>query len=66
MTNQSPFEINRRKLLQLGSAGVLGLSLPELLALKTHASGGSKPAVAKNVLVVLEQGGMSHIDTWDP
>ena len=26
---------------------------------------GARPA-AKNVLVILEQGGLSHIDTWDP
>ena len=26
----------------------------------------SKGAAAKNVLVIFEQGGMSHIDTWDP
>ena len=25
-----------------------------------------RPGRAKNVLVILEQGGMSHTDTWDP
>ncbi len=55
----------RRRALQVGSAGVLGLSLPQWLAAQAHAASGRK-AAAKNVLVVLEQGGLSHIDTWDP
>lgn len=57
---------SRRRALQVGSAGVLGLSLPQLLALQASgATGASKPA-ARNVLVILEQGGLSHMDTWDP
>jgi hypothetical protein len=55
--------VNRRTALKLGIAGVLGMSLPECLAM---ASGAGRRAAAKNVLVILEQGGMSHIDTWDP
>eukprot|EP00913_Durusdinium_trenchii_P023403 g21981.t1 len=47
-------------------AGVLGYSLADLLAIDAHAANRSKPPRAKNVLVVLEQGGLSHIDTWDP
>jgi hypothetical protein len=58
--------LTRRSLLQLGAAGVLGLSLPELLAVRAHGASGGRRAKAKNVLVVLEQGGLSHIDTWDP
>jgi Protein of unknown function (DUF1501) len=52
----------RRELLRGGMAGVLGLSLPELLAAETSTSSGR----AKNVLVILEQGGLSQVDTWDP
>jgi hypothetical protein len=55
---------SRRTALKLGIAGVLGMSLPECLS--AVASGSDRPAAAKNVLVILEQGGMSHIDTWDP
>lgn len=51
----------RRAALRAGMAGVLGLSLPELLAAANRAAGR-----ARNVLVVLEQGGLSHMDTWDP
>ena len=52
----------RRAALALGTAGVLGLSLPRCLAAAARAG----KAAAKNVLVILEQGGLSHIDTWDP
>ena len=61
-----PGSWNRRRALQVGSAGVLGLSMPQWLAVQALASSsGGKPA-AKNVLVILEQGGVSHMDTWDP
>ena len=56
----------RRRALQIGSAGVLGMSLPDWLAMQTQASPGNPKPAAKNVLVVLEQGGMSQMDTWDP
>ena len=50
----------------MGVAGVLGWSLPDCLAIaRAAATPGGKPA-AKNVLVILEQGGLSHMDTWDP
>ena len=58
-------EWTRRKLLTTGTAGILGMSLPQLLAVETsRAALGS--AAAKRVIVILEQGGLSHIDTWDP
>lgn len=52
-------------MLATGSS-ILGLSLPHLLSLQSHAGNLPRPSVAKRVLVVLEQGGLSHIDTWDP
>lgn len=56
--------VDRRAAMRWGLAGILGLSLPQLLR---AANPGSTPrGKAKNVLVVLEQGGLSHIDTWDP
>lgn len=58
--------LNRRRLLQTGTAGVLGLSLPEILALQARGAVTTGGAVAKRVIVILEQGGLSHIDTWDP
>ena len=58
--------VTRRRALQIGSAGVLGLSLPEWFAMRSLAAAGGPAPAAKNVLVVLEQGGLSHMDTWDP
>jgi Protein of unknown function (DUF1501) len=60
-----PFVLSRRGFLNVGSAGILGLALPELLAIQAQAASGLGKK-AKNVLVLLEQGGLSHIDTWDP
>jgi len=61
----SASQFSRRQLLRLGSASILGLSFPHLLALQARA-GTTNRAKAKNVIVILEQGGLSHIDTWDP
>ena len=53
----------RRSFLGLGIAG--GLSLfSGGFAGSAAAAGGS--AKAKRVLLIYEQGGLSHIDTWDP
>ena len=41
------------------------MSLPELLAAES-GSAMAGAAAAKRVIVILEQGGLSHIDTWDP
>lgn len=54
--------LSRRASLKLGAASILGLSLPECLA----AANVAGRAAAKNVLVIYEQGGLSHMDTWDP
>ena len=55
----------RRDALRLSVAGILGWSLPHCLALAA-AGKSSTRAAAKNVLVILEQGGLSQMDTWDP
>lgn len=49
----------RRSFLGIGLAG--GLSL-----WARPAAAASGKAQAKNVLLIYEQGGLSHIDTWDP
>ena len=56
--------LSRRGMFQFGAASILGLSLPNLLKLQARDS--QRTGRAKNVLVILEQGGLSHIDTWDP
>ena len=57
MVDPLPFYLNRRAF--LGSAA-FGLSSMTALA------AGSPAAKAKRVLVIYEQGGLSHMDTWDP
>lgn len=57
--NYAPRGIQRRSFLGLGLAGGLSLGM-----LPTAAA--SREARAKNVLLIYEQGGLSHIDTFDP
>ena len=65
---QNPTSANRhhtrRHLLRTGTAGVLGMSLPQILATESHLANAS--AAAKRVIVIYEQGGLSHLDPWDP
>jgi hypothetical protein len=55
----------RRAFLQAGGSTVLGLSLADILCLKSL---GKSPAQgpAKSVLLLWLWGGPSHLDTWDP
>lgn len=55
--------INRRELLQAGGAGLLGLSLPKLLA--AEEQGREVPARAKNVIFMFLFGGPSQLETFD-
>lgn len=57
--------VTRRDFLKVGSMGVLGLTLPELLQLQAQAA-TAKPGKAKAVILMWMGGGPSHIDTWDP
>ena len=64
--------ISRRELLRVGGAGLLGISLSNLLALEARgqsAPAGKKRAgfgSAKNFIFIFLQGGPSHLDIWDP
>jgi len=56
--------VNRRELLRIGTLGLGGLSLPQLLAAQAHANGGM---VKDKAIVMLNlQGGPTHIETFDP
>lgn len=57
--------LNRRRLLQVGAAGVMGTVLPccGVSAGNTNQTGNAR---AKSVLIVLLSGGPSQLDTWDP
>jgi uncharacterized protein (DUF1501 family) len=64
--------VSRRELLRVGGAGLLGVSLANLLALEARAQESGAPAKkdgfgsAKNFIFVFLQGGPSHLDIWDP
>jgi uncharacterized protein (DUF1501 family) len=53
--------LSRRRLLQVGGLGALGLTLPQLLASEV---GSSKPA--KSCIFIYQYGGLSQLDSWDP
>ena len=67
--------VTRRELMRIGGAGMLGISLPGILALEAeaaHAASTEKSKAkggfggAKSVILLYLQGGPSHIDIWDP
>src|SRR5437762_12897328 len=59
----------RRDFLKLGSAGLLGLSLPQLLKLEARANdapaAGTRRRRANSVIMVWLAGGPATIDMWD-
>ena len=71
LANMQPFYgIDRRQLLRIGGAGVVGATVP-FLNPSAHATNGAlsdQPGFgrAKSVLIVLLSGGPSQLDMWDP
>jgi Protein of unknown function (DUF1501) len=59
-----PSYLNRRRLLQVGGAGLLGLSLPSLLQ-AAEGSGGKRKVRAKAVIFLHQYGGPSCHETFD-
>jgi hypothetical protein len=57
----------RRDFLKLGTAGLLGMTLPDLLRLEARAArdGADSPKKAKSVIMVWLAGGPATIDMWD-
>ncbi|HZN60176.1 MAG TPA: DUF1501 domain-containing protein [Planctomycetota bacterium] len=66
--------VTRRDFLGVGSLSLIGLTLPQFLALKARAAapaaaktlGEGTFGKAKSVILIYLQGGPSHIDIWDP
>src|SRR5262245_17219240 len=56
--------VTRRHLLQIGSAGLLGLSLPNIL--RAEEKSGRRKTRAKSVIFLHQFGGPTHIDSLDP
>ncbi|TWT91519.1 DUF1501 domain-containing protein [Stieleria varia] len=57
------FSLNRRSALRVGGAGMLGLTMPRILA-GQDAAGTIKPH-AKSVIFLFQWGGPSQLDTFD-
>ncbi len=58
---------HRRDFLKVGSAGLLGLALPDLLRARASAGGpAARGKLATGVIQVWLSGGPSTIDMWDP
>lgn len=66
LTTTQAAEWTRRQWIKAGAFGLLGSSLPQSLALAAQGTAKSGYAKAKQVLVIMEQGGVSHTDSWDP
>jgi hypothetical protein len=56
--------ITRRRLLQIGGIGALGLGLPDLL--RARDSSPARRGGEKSCIFVVQYGGASHIDSLDP
>lgn len=56
--------ISRREMLRIGSLGVAGLTLPDLL--RQAAAQGAAPRRAKSCIVLFLFGGPAQHSTWDP
>jgi hypothetical protein len=55
--------LTRRRLLQVGAVGALGLGLPELLRARAPVAGRRGPE--KSCIFIVQYGGASHHDSWD-
>jgi hypothetical protein len=60
MTSPQERLLSRRRLLQIGGIGALGLGLPQLLR-----AGAERSARGKSCIFIVQYGGASHHDSWD-
>src|SRR2546422_8601256 len=56
---------DRRRLLQIGGIGILGLGLPQLLQARAPATDRSRQGAEKSCIFIVQYGGASHIDSLD-
>jgi hypothetical protein len=57
--------LTRRRLLQVGGIGALGLGLPELLQAGARPGPDARPPAGRSCIFIVQYGGASHIDSWD-
>src|SRR6266508_3663835 len=58
--------VSRRDFLQVGSLGVAGLTLPQVLRSRAAATESQKPKKHKSVVLYWLDGGPTHFETYDP
>ena len=62
---RAPAQLTRRELLRVGSIGLMGLSLPQILSAdERHTVDGIQPK-ADSCIIIHLNGGPSHLDMWD-
>jgi uncharacterized protein (DUF1501 family) len=64
-TMGAPPSLTRRRLMQLGGVGMLGLGLPQLLRAGAPAAGATR-GPERSCIFIVQYGGASHIDSLDP
>jgi hypothetical protein len=57
--------LTRRSMLQAGSLGLLGVSLPKILQAASQYGGPRPPVRAQRVIFLFQWGGPSHLETFD-
>ena len=57
---------SRREFLQVGTLGLFGLTLPELLRARAAAAVTGKPVKDTSVILLFLDGGASQFETFDP
>ncbi len=62
---KKPGTISRRRILQVGGLSLVPLGLPTLLWADGHAEPRRRGAQAKSCILIVQQGGPSHLDIWD-
>jgi hypothetical protein len=60
-----PTPISRRRLLQTGAIGYLGLSIPQLLRAEQTKASKTQSRTADSCILIFLDGGPSHLDMWD-
>src|SRR4051812_9803453 len=57
--------VTRRSFLQAGTAGLVGMWLPNLLKLEASGAVNPRQARIKNCITLFLVGSPGHLDTWD-
>jgi hypothetical protein len=57
--------VTRRSFLQIGSAGLAGMMLPNLLRLEAADSASDRPGNIRNCITIFLVGSPGQLDTWD-